>query len=128
MKSPTLNLNSYNATQVLTNHIDRRIEDLRESLEAPFIDPRLADYYRGRIAELKELKERAEARYAPRGKAQWAQRYREAMQGGRIALDVRRRTIGAGPEGAKLFISRSAHLRHRLTGRRVSRRRPRPSP
>ena len=57
MKSPTLNLNSYNATQVLTDHIDRRIEDLRESLEAPFIDPRLADYYRGRIAELKELKE-----------------------------------------------------------------------
>lgn len=57
MKSPTMNLNSYNATQVLTNHIDRRIEDLRESLEAPFIDPRLADYYRGRIAELKELKE-----------------------------------------------------------------------
>ena len=57
MKSPTLNLNNYNATQVLTNHIDRRIEDLRESLEAPFIDPRLADYYRGRIAELKELKE-----------------------------------------------------------------------
>lgn len=57
MKSPTLNLNSYNATQVLTNHIDRRIEDLRESLEAPFIDPRMADYYRGRIAELKELKE-----------------------------------------------------------------------
>ena len=57
MKSPTLNLNSYNATQALTNHIDRRIEDLRESLEAPFIDPRLADYYRGRIAELKELKE-----------------------------------------------------------------------
>ena len=57
MKSPTLNLNSYNATQVLTDHIDRRIEDLRESLEAPFIDPRLADYYRGRIAELKELKD-----------------------------------------------------------------------
>ena len=57
MKSPTLNLNNYNATQVLSNHIDRRIEDLRESLEAPFIDPRLADYYRGRIAELKELKE-----------------------------------------------------------------------
>lgn len=57
MKSPTLNLNNYNATQVLTNHIDRRIEDLRESLEEPFIDPRLADYYRGRIAELKELKE-----------------------------------------------------------------------
>ena len=52
MKSPALNLNSYNATQVLTDHIDRRIEDLRESLEAPFIDPRLADYYRGRIAEL----------------------------------------------------------------------------
>ena len=31
MKSPTLNLNSYSATQVLTNHIDRRIEDLREA-------------------------------------------------------------------------------------------------
>lgn len=57
MKSPMLDLNNYNATQVLTAHIDRRIEDLRESLEAPFIDPRLADYYRGRIAELKELKE-----------------------------------------------------------------------
>lgn len=57
MTSPSLNLNNYNATQVLTKHIDRRIEDLRESLEAPFIDPRLADYYRGRIAELKELKD-----------------------------------------------------------------------
>lgn len=57
MTSPSLNLNNYNATQVLTMHIDRRIEDLRESLEAPFIDPRLADYYRGRIAELKELKD-----------------------------------------------------------------------
>lgn len=57
MKSPTMNLNRYNATQVLDDYIDRRIEDLRESLEAPFIDPRLADYYRGRIAELKELKE-----------------------------------------------------------------------
>ena len=57
MTSPSLNLNNYNATQVLTKHIDRRIDDLRESLEAPFIDPRLADYYRGRIAELKELKD-----------------------------------------------------------------------
>ena len=57
MTSPSLNLNNYNATQVLTMHIDRRIEDLRESLEAPFIDHRLADYYRGRIAELKELKQ-----------------------------------------------------------------------
>ena len=57
MTSPSLNLNNYNATQVLTMHIDRRIEDLRESLEAPLIDPRLADYYRGRIAELKELKD-----------------------------------------------------------------------
>ena len=57
MTSLSLNLNNYNATQVLTKHIDRRIDDLRESLEAPFIDPRLADYYRGRIAELKELKE-----------------------------------------------------------------------
>ncbi len=35
------------------------------------------------LEELKELKERVEARYAPRGKAQWAQRYREAMQGGK---------------------------------------------
>ena len=57
MTSPSLNLNNYTATQVLTKHIDRRIDDLRESLEAPFIDPRLADYYRGRIAELKELKD-----------------------------------------------------------------------
>ena len=57
MTLPSLNLNNYNATQVLTKHIDRRIDDLRESLEAPFIDPRLADYYRGRIAELKELKD-----------------------------------------------------------------------
>lgn len=57
MTLPSLSLNNYNATQVLTKHIDRRIDDLRESLEAPFIDPRLADYYRGRIAELKELKD-----------------------------------------------------------------------
>ena len=57
MTLPSLNLNNYNATQVLTKHIDRRIDDLRESLEVTFIDPRLADYYRGRIAELKELKD-----------------------------------------------------------------------
>ena len=43
--------------QALMNYINRRITDWRESLEAPFIDHRLADYYRGRIAELKELKE-----------------------------------------------------------------------
>lgn len=48
---------SFTDRQVLLNYITTRLNDLRESLEAPFIDPRLADYYRGRIAELKELKE-----------------------------------------------------------------------
>ena len=48
---------SFTDRQVLLNYIITRLNDLRESLEAPFIDPRLADYYRGRIAELKELKD-----------------------------------------------------------------------
>ena len=48
---------SFTDRQVLLNYITTRLNDLRESLEAPFIDPRLADYYRGRIAELKELKD-----------------------------------------------------------------------
>lgn len=48
---------SFTDQQVLLNYIITRINDLRESLEVPFIDPRLADYYRGRIAELKELKD-----------------------------------------------------------------------
>lgn len=48
---------SFTDRQTLLAYTTARIADLRESLEAPFIDPRLADYYRGRIAELKELKE-----------------------------------------------------------------------
>ena len=48
---------SFTDRQVLLNYITTRLNDLRESLEVPFIDPRLADYYRGRIAELKELKD-----------------------------------------------------------------------
>ena len=38
---------SFTDRQVLLNYITTRLNDLRESLEAPFIDPRLADYYRG---------------------------------------------------------------------------------
>lgn len=48
---------SFTDQQVLLNYIITRINDLRESLEDQFIDTRLADYYRGRIAELKELKD-----------------------------------------------------------------------
>lgn len=57
MSKAGLTITFANDQQALMNYINRRITDLRESLEAPFIDPRLADYYRGRIAELKELKD-----------------------------------------------------------------------
>lgn len=39
----------------LRRYATTRIDDLRESLEALAVEPRMADYYRGRIAELKEL-------------------------------------------------------------------------
>ena len=57
MSKDALKFMNFADRQALLSYISRRIADLRESLEAPFIDPRLADYYRGRIAELKELKE-----------------------------------------------------------------------
>ena len=57
MSQSALKNMSFTDQQALMDHITTRLSDLRESLEAPFIDPRLADYYRGRIAELKELKE-----------------------------------------------------------------------
>lgn len=57
MSQSALKNMSFTDQQALMDHITTRLSDLRESLEAPFIDPRLADYYRGRIAELKELQE-----------------------------------------------------------------------
>lgn len=45
---------SFTDQQVLLNYIITRINDLHESLDDQFIDTRLADYYRGRIAELKD--------------------------------------------------------------------------
>ena len=57
MSQAPLKMTSFTDRQALLTYAERRIEDLRLSLEAPFIDHRLADYYRGRIAELKELKE-----------------------------------------------------------------------
>lgn len=57
MSKAGLTITFANDRQALMNYINQRVADWRESLEAPFIDPRLADYYRGRIAELKELKE-----------------------------------------------------------------------
>lgn len=57
MSKDALQFMNFADRQTLLAYTTARIADLRESLEAPFIDPRLADYYRGRIAELKELKE-----------------------------------------------------------------------
>ena len=57
MSQSALKNMSFTDQQALMDHITMCLSDLCESLEAPFIDPRLADYYRGRIAELKELKE-----------------------------------------------------------------------
>ncbi len=36
-------------------YIEKQISDLRDSLESPFIEQRLADYYRGQIAALKQI-------------------------------------------------------------------------
>ena len=57
MSKDALQFMNFADRQALLSYINQRVADWRESLEAPFIDPRLADYYRGRIAELKELKE-----------------------------------------------------------------------
>jgi hypothetical protein len=57
MSQAPLKMTGFTDRQALLTYTERRIEDLRLSLEAPFIDHRLADYYRGRIAELKELQE-----------------------------------------------------------------------
>ena len=57
MSKDALQFMNFADRQTLLDYTTARIADLLESLEAPFIDPRLADYYRGRIAELKELKE-----------------------------------------------------------------------
>ena len=57
MSKDALQFMNFADRKTLLAYTTARIADLRESLEAPFIDPRLADYYRGRIAELKELKE-----------------------------------------------------------------------
>ena len=57
MSQSALKNMSFTDQQALMDHITTRLSDLRESLEAPFIEHRLADYYRGRIAELKELKD-----------------------------------------------------------------------
>ena len=57
MSKDALQFMNFADRQTLLAYTTARIADLRESLEAPFIDPRLADYYRGRIAELKELKD-----------------------------------------------------------------------
>ena len=57
MSKDALQFMNFADRQTLLAYTTARIADLRESLEAQFIDPRMADYYRGRIAELKELKE-----------------------------------------------------------------------
>ena len=36
-------------------YIEKQISDLRDSLESPIIEQRLADYYRGQIAALKQI-------------------------------------------------------------------------
>ena len=57
MSKDALQFMNFADRKALLSYINQRVADWRESLEAPFIDHRLADYYRGRIAELKELKE-----------------------------------------------------------------------
>ena len=57
MSQAPLKMTLFTDHQALMKYIASRLADLSESLEAPFIDHRLADYYRGRIAELKELKQ-----------------------------------------------------------------------
>ena len=56
MNPATLSL-GYSEREQLRVYATMRIDALRESLEAPLVEPRLADYYRGCIAELKDLLE-----------------------------------------------------------------------
>lgn len=50
-------ITDYSAKAALLEYTSSRIAELHESLESPTIDPRIADYYRGQIATLKQIKE-----------------------------------------------------------------------
>ena len=50
-------ITDYSAKAALLEYTTSRITKLHESLESPMIDQRIADYYRGQIAILKQIKE-----------------------------------------------------------------------
>ena len=50
-------ITDYSAKAALLEYTSSRIAELHESLEAPTIDQRIADHYRGQIAILKQIKE-----------------------------------------------------------------------
>lgn len=57
MEAVKLTSLDYQAKSALKRYAEARLADLRDSLEGLGLDPRLADVYRGRITELKDLLE-----------------------------------------------------------------------
>ena len=55
MEEISLSINDYASRESMHKYIEKQISDLRDSLESPFIEQRLADYYRGQIAALKQI-------------------------------------------------------------------------
>ena len=55
MEEISLSINDYASRESMRKYIEKQISDLRDSLESPFIEQRLADYYRGQIAALKQI-------------------------------------------------------------------------
>ena len=57
MTNNPLQVYDFTSKQTMLKYVDSRLSELRENLEATNIDHRLSDDYRGRIAELKQIKE-----------------------------------------------------------------------
>lgn len=56
MNDKTLLITDYSSREALLKYIAESIDELHESLESPHVDQRIADYHRGHIAALKQIK------------------------------------------------------------------------
>ena len=56
MNEKPLLIADFSSREALLKYIAESIDELHESLESPHVDQRVADYHRGHIAALKQIK------------------------------------------------------------------------
>ena len=56
MNDNALLISDFSSREALFKYITESIDELHESLESPYVDQRIADYQRGQIAALKQMK------------------------------------------------------------------------